>query len=89
MARTKRTPTPKPTPPLSIHSLSLTPDTAEALATLTQDASDYIGRTISASALIRALITYAHEQRPDWLTSSLWPLIERELAGGIRWGKKS
>lgn len=73
---------------LLIRSLTLTPDTSETLERLSMDASDYIGRAVSGSAILRALLRYAAQQPYQWLLSDLSPLIEAELASGRMWGKK-
>jgi hypothetical protein len=72
----------------TISSLSLSPATNDILDRLTQDATDYIGRTISGSAIVRALLTYADQQGYQWTLSTLAPLIETEIQSGTMWGKK-
>lgn len=86
LAKTKRR---KPTSsPLIIRSLSVTPDDATALDRIAQDASDYIGWTVSGSAIVRALLRYADQQQGEWLREQLFPLIEQEIESGTVWGKK-
>jgi hypothetical protein len=85
MARPKKTP---PKSPLQIHSITLTAHDAETLQQLSQDASDALGWTISNSAIIRALLRHVAQQPPAWSSSTLHPMIEQEIAGGLMWGKK-
>ena len=82
MARTK------PKPEILIRSLTLTTATQETLERLSQNATDYIGRKVSSSAIARALLRHAEQQSASWATSDLFPLIETELASGMVWGKK-
>jgi hypothetical protein len=85
MARAKKT---LPKQPLHIHSITLTPPDAETLQQLSQDATDYIGYRISASAIARALVRHASQQGEAWARERLFPFVEQELNAGIRWGKK-
>ena len=73
---------------IAIHSLSLTDDTAEILARVVQDARDCMGRTVSASSVVRALLRYTALQGYQWETTDLFPLIEKELTTGLVWGKE-
>jgi len=72
----------------AIRSLALAPDTDEVLARLSQDATDYTGRKVSGSAVVRALLRYADAQGYEWGIANLCPLIENEMSGGVLWGKK-
>lgn len=85
MARTQKAP---PTEPLKVVSVKLTPATEHALQRLSQNASDALGWTVSNSAMIRALVSYAGQQPYSWASSTLHSLIEQEIAGGRVWGKK-
>jgi hypothetical protein len=85
MTRLKKSP---PTEPLKVYTVKLTPAVAVTLQTLSQDASDALGWTVSSSALIRALIRQAGQQPPAWATAALHPLIEQEIAQGRVWGSK-
>jgi hypothetical protein len=79
----------KPPPPrLTIRSLSLAEEDAARLERLAQDASDYIGWTVSSSAIVRVLIRHADRQGVGWLKEHLAPLIEREIREGTVWGRK-
>jgi len=84
MARAKKTPSKQP---LAIHSITLTPPDAETLQQLGQEATDYIGRTVSASAIVRVLVRYAGQQGEAWARERLFPFVEQELNAGVRWGK--
>jgi hypothetical protein len=87
MARPKKTPS-KEKPTLYVHTMTLTMADKNLLQQLGADVTDYIGRTVSGSAIVRALLRYAKQQKEPWLTSQLCPLVEEELASGIMWGKK-
>ena len=80
----------KPTPKNEtlIRSLTLTLETEKILHSLSQDATDYIGRKASGSAILRALLRYADQQGTNWTRETLFPLIEHELESGMVWGKK-
>jgi hypothetical protein len=83
---TVKSPRTKLASPHLIRSLSLTPADSAALDDLAQDASDWLGWTVSGSALIRALIRYARGQGPGWQRATLFPLLEEEIARGTTWG---
>jgi hypothetical protein len=85
---TIKTPRPKPAAPKLIRSLALTSADSAALDDLAQDASDFIGWTVSGSALARALIRHARGQGTDWQRATLFPLLEAEIASGTTWGGK-
>lgn len=74
-------------PQLTIHSVTLTPDVVEGLGQLSQDASDFLGRSISYSAVIRALVRQIAKQGPAEI-DALFLEVERELKAGVLWGKK-
>ncbi len=85
MARAKTTPKRQP---LVIRSLTLTHDADETLQRLSKDASDYIGRAVSGSAVVRALLRHVAQQPVSWVTARIFPLVEKELNSGVMWGKK-
>jgi hypothetical protein len=74
--------------PIVVSAISLTPATKQTLERMCQEASDHIRWSVSGSALLRALITYAGQQPPSWVFSALYPLVEQEIAQGRVWGKK-
>lgn len=74
--------------PVFIHSHSLTAAVERALRRMSQEATDVIGREVSSSAIVRALVLLADRQPPPWLHDQLLPLVEEEIAGGMLWGKK-
>jgi hypothetical protein len=45
----------------------------ETLDRFSKDISDYTGRTVSGSAVLRALVRYAGQQRYDWVLAHLPP----------------
>jgi hypothetical protein len=85
MARAKKT---LPKQPLHVHSIVLTPPDAETLQQLSQEASDFTGYRISASAIVRAVVRHAGQQGEAWARAQIFPFVEQELNSGIRWGKK-
>jgi hypothetical protein len=74
-------------PKSSIHSITLADEEALLLRRLSQEASDFLGRTISSSAVIRALIRQIEKQGPS-AADDLFFEIERELKAGKLWGRK-
>lgn len=88
MAALKRQRQKPPGSPGVIRSLSVTPADARTLDRIAQEASDYIGWTVSGSAIMRALLRYADQQDGEWFKGRLFPLVEQEIQGGTVWGKK-
>jgi hypothetical protein len=86
MVRTKK-PAAKEKPLLTVHSVTLGPDVGEMLQQLSRDASDFLGRTISDSAIIRGLIRQVVKQGPS-AADALFIEVEKELKRGVMWGKK-
>ena len=79
----------KPTgAPSTIRSLSVTTADAQILDRFAQDASDYLGWTVSGSAIVRALLRHADQEGGQWIRAQLFPIIEREIQEGTVWGKK-
>lgn len=74
--------------PTLIRSLSITPDDARIIDRLAQDASDYLGWTVSGSAIVRALLRHAGGQGGQWTKEHLFTHIEEEIRSGTVWGKK-
>jgi hypothetical protein len=74
--------------PITIRSYTLTPPTVARLQQMRRDATDYIGRGVSNSAVVRALILHASQQSPTWVREIVFPLIEEEIRAGRRWGKQ-
>jgi hypothetical protein len=73
---------------LLVRTIALTRADQDILDRLSTELTDYTGRPISGSAVLRALIRYASQQPDQWDLSELSPLIERELSAGVMWGKK-
>jgi len=86
MARLKLVPK-KEQRTVAVHTVTLTPDVVEAIQQLSKDASDFLGRTVSGSAIIRALVRQVAKQGPP-ATDALFLEVERELKRGVMWGKK-
>jgi hypothetical protein len=59
----------------------------EAILTrLAGDASDYIGRRVSGSAIVRALLRFADEQGTVWAREQIFTFVEQEMGTGVAWG---
>lgn len=87
MARAKKPPR-KDTPEFSIHTMTLTQEEVDALKRLSRDASDFLGRSISVSAIVRALVRQTLRQGPPG-SDALFVEVERELKAGVKWGKQA
>jgi len=74
--------------PLIVRSHALTPSTKATLGRLRNDATDTLGRAVSNSTIVRALLRYADAQGIAWAREHLFPLIGQEMTSGILWGKK-
>jgi hypothetical protein len=74
-------------PKFSVYTFTLTPDVVEALQQLSHDASDFLGRAIGNSAIIRALIRQVVKQGPA-AADALFIEVEKELKAGMVRGKK-
>ena len=66
----------------------LTKENVDLLKTLAQEASAQGGRTISGSAILRALVRYAAKQGPAWQREHILPVLEEAMASGTVWGTK-
>jgi hypothetical protein len=86
MARTKKS-LRQERPALFPHTFTLAPDVVETLQRLCRDASDFLGRSVSSSAIVRALVRQIDQQGPP-AADALFLLVEKELKGGVMWGKK-
>jgi len=85
MARAK--PTPKKQP-LFPHTFTLGRNDDRLLHQLNQDASDALGWTVGSSAVLRALLQHVAQQPSSWISTTLHPLIEKEITSGLFWGSK-
>lgn len=83
---TRRSTTPKES--LHVSSLALTPSTETTLKRISQDATDVVGRTVSDSAMVRALLRYIEQQPLPWVREQVYPYLEVEMNAGILWGRK-
>jgi hypothetical protein len=75
--------------PFDIHSFALSQENEQTLVNVKQDATDALGRPISASAILRALLRYAGQQPAAWIAKQIHPLIEAEVEEGRLWGTQS
>lgn len=73
---------------LVVRSYSLSPVSDTALKRISDDATDVIGRTVSESAVIRAMIRYMNRYPFSWVRENLYPCIEDEIEEGTTWGRK-
>ena len=72
-------------PPLTFTTVSLTPAARAILDRLTEEMTDRVGRKVSTSAVIRALLHVAEQRHLD---AAIDTAIETELnAGTVVWGK--
>jgi len=65
-----------------MHPVTLTPDAMEALPSLTSDASDYVGRTVSGSAVVRAMLRHVEQQPVSWAPARILPSLRRSWTAG-------
>lgn len=72
---------------MAVHTFTLTDDVAEMLRQLSSDATDFLGRTVSISAIVRALVRQVDQHGPP-AADELFLLVEKEMQGGRIWGKK-
>jgi hypothetical protein len=73
-------------PPLVVRSIALTPAADETLARLIESARRRVGRKVSASSVVRALLEYCDRKGLD---ARIHAAIEAELnAGTVVWGSK-
>lgn len=86
MARAKKPPI-QEKPPFSIRTFTLTPDVVEGLQRLSQEATDFLGRSISSSAIVRALVRHMDGQGAP-VVEALLRVVEQELKAGVKWGKQ-
>jgi hypothetical protein len=72
---------------MAVHTFTLTEDVADMLRRLSSDATDFLGRTVSISAIVRALVRQIDQQGPP-AADALFLLVEKEMKGGRVWGKQ-
>ena len=78
----RKNPSRKEEPSFPVRTFRLTGDADRALQQLSQDASDFLGRKVSHSAIVRALIRQASQQGPA-AADALFLLVEKELKSGV------
>jgi hypothetical protein len=78
----------KPKNPFLIRSYAIAEHTEQTLEQLKQAATDAIGRPISSSAVLRALVRYLGQQPSSWIAKQIHPLLEQEIEQGRLWGTK-
>jgi hypothetical protein len=76
-------------PEFHAYAVKLTPQTVDTLRDLAESATAAVGRKISASAVLRALVAFAGRQSGEWVKRELFPHFEEELQAGGAWGKVS
>jgi hypothetical protein len=85
MPRAKKTAVKKPS--ITVTTVSLTAAEVTVLRRLSEDASDIVGRKISASAVLRALVQWVGGQKLEFARTEIIPLVEHEMTQ-LRWGRK-
>jgi hypothetical protein len=75
-------PTREETADFSTHAVTLTPIEIAALQQVSQDITDSLGRSISVSAVVRALIRQL-AKRGSWATDTLLLEIEEERQADV------
>ena len=74
--------------PFRISSFALTSSTETTLTRISHDATDVIGRRVSDSAVVRAMLRYVERQPLSWVREQIYPHIEKEIEAGTLWGRK-
>jgi hypothetical protein len=74
-------------PAFSIRTINVTDNEVAILNRLSRDATDFLGRTVSSSAIVRALVRQIEKHGPS-AADDLFFEVERELKAGTVWGKK-
>jgi hypothetical protein len=77
----------KKKPKIRVTTIVFTETEKVVLQRVSRQASDEIGRTISMSGVLRALISWLSTQDAQFVRESLLPLVEKELSL-LRWGRK-
>ena len=86
-SRKKRAHTTPPTQPLKVVAIMLTEREQHLMDRLAGDLTDTLGRGVSRSATLRALVRVAARQPASWLSDQVASDIEQEIPAH-RWGKK-
>jgi hypothetical protein len=72
---------------MAVHTFTLTEDEVGRLQQLSSDATDFLGRAVSVSAIVRALVRQVDQQSPP-AADALFFLVAKEMQDGRIWGKK-
>jgi hypothetical protein len=70
-----------------VRTFILSPDVVETLVRLSRDASTLLGRAVSGSAIVRALVRQVDQQGPP-AVDALFLVVEKEMKGGVTWGRR-
>jgi hypothetical protein len=73
-------------PRITVTTVALTAAEGQVLHRLREEATDRIGRKISASAVLRALVQWAGGQKLDFTRTEIVPRVEHEMTQ-LRWGR--
>lgn len=77
----------KKKPEIHLTGVALTPVEVKVLQRMSQEATDVVGRKVSASAVLRAIVQWVATQKPRFTREEILPFIEKELSL-LRWGRK-
>lgn len=77
----------KEKPKIQLTGVAFTAEEQALLRRLSDDATDMIGRRVSGSSVLRAIIRYLGAQGLPFARDNVFPLIEKELSL-LRWGRK-
>jgi hypothetical protein len=74
-------------PQIHLTGIALTPAEVKVLQRMSSEATDAIGRTISVSAVQRALIQWVGKRELKFIREEIVPLVEKEMSL-LRWGRR-
>lgn len=73
-------------PQIKVTAVVFTPAEQAILQRMSKDASDVIGRRVSSSAVLRAVVRWLGKQGIPFAREQIIPLAEQELSM-LRWGR--
>jgi hypothetical protein len=79
---------PQPAEKLLVRTCTLARQDEMILEQLSGDASDYVGRKVSGSAIMRSLLRFAAGQGAVWQREHIFSRVEHEMTGGTTWGSR-